>query len=59
MTHNIRAWCASHIDSKYKPILINQMIESLLINNINHCEISISFSQLYSEEEINYIIRCM
>jgi len=56
MANNIRAWCASHIDSKYKPVLINQMIESLLVNNINYCEISVSFKQTYSEEEINYMI---
>jgi hypothetical protein len=51
MTDNIRAWCASHIDSKYKPVLINQMLESLAINNINNCEISISFKQTYSVKE--------
>ena len=34
MSNNIRAWCASHIDTKYKPILINMMIESLLANSI-------------------------
>ena len=56
MTDNIRAWCASHIDSKYKPVLINQMLESLAINNINNCEISISFKQTYSEEEKTYMI---
>ena len=56
MMNNIRAWCASHIDSKYKPILINQMLESLAINNINNCEISISFKQTYSEEEKTYMI---
>jgi hypothetical protein len=56
MANNIRAWCASHIDSKYKPVLINQMLESLLINNITNCEISISFKQTYTDEEINYII---
>ena len=56
MNNNIRAWCASHIDSKYKPVLINQMLESLAINNINKCEISFYFKQTYSEEQKQYII---
>ena len=54
-TNNISAWCASHIDTKYKPILINQMVESLLVNNIMLIYISISFKQTYTEEENNYM----
>ena len=56
MSNNIRAWCASHIDTKHKPILINMMIESLLVNSIMRCDISISFNQKYNREEKNYMM---
>lgn len=49
------SWTASHIDTKYKPILLKQMIESLLINKIKNIIISISFDEKYELNEINYM----
>ena len=55
MANNILACCASHIDTKYKPIFIDMMLESLLVNNIMQCDISISFKQTYEYNEKRYM----
>lgn len=47
----INTWTACHIDTKYKIVLLYQLIESLMLNNIRKCYVSISFHNKFTMDE--------
>jgi len=61
--HKIKTWTACHIDTKYKLVLLYQMLESLMINNIRKCYVSISFKKEFTKEEkleiLNHLSLCI